>query len=105
MLSLPPEAPIATRLPCVKRFVLTIVAWISDSKAERKQGLQSFWWVLGRDIRARAERQDSQSLEAGMGSAGGMVVGCEPYVPFIVSDEVGVSLSWGAGGCPAGWIE
>ena len=96
MLSLPPDAPIATRLPRVKRFVLTIVAWISDSKAERKQGLQSFWWVLGRDMRARAERQDSQSLEAGMWSAGGMVVvrvERRLCVSFIVSNEVGVSLS------------
>jgi len=51
--SLPPEAPMAIRSPGWKSEWLLMVLLISVSKRVRKQGLQSFWWFLGRIIRAR----------------------------------------------------
>lgn len=66
MESLPPEAPIAICSPGEKSALVVMVLWISVSKRVRKQDLQSFWWFLGRIMRAREEKQRAQG-------AGGMV--------------------------------
>lgn len=70
MLSLPPEAPMATRSPRVKRWWVVIVWWISVSKTVRKQSLQSFWWFFGRRIRARLIPQSAQREGAIVGGEG-----------------------------------
>ena len=60
MESLPPEAPMAMRSPAWKSWLVNIVLWISVSKILVKQVLQSFWWFLGRIIRAREVLQRAQ---------------------------------------------
>ena len=45
VLSLPPEAPMATRSPGAKRWVEVMVVAISDSKRAVKQGAQSGGFV------------------------------------------------------------
>jgi hypothetical protein len=62
--SFPPYAPIAIRSPGEKSLEEVIVWWISSSKMEMKQGLQSFWWFFGRIIKARASLQMAQGAGA-----------------------------------------
>ncbi len=53
----------ATRSPGENKALLVMVLWISVSKRVVKQGLQSFWWFLGRIMRARASWQRAQGVE------------------------------------------
>ncbi len=62
MESLPPEAPIAICSPGKKIALVVMVLWISVSKRVMKQGLQSFWWFLGRIMRAREVEQRAQGV-------------------------------------------
>jgi hypothetical protein len=65
VLSLPPDAPIATFSPRWKSEFVVIVWWISVSNTEMKQVLHSFEWSFGRRMSARFTLHSAQ-VEGGI---------------------------------------
>jgi len=68
---LPPDAPIATVSPRVKREVESMVSCTSVSKIVMKQEAQSLVWSFGRRTCARAVLQTLQ-IEGGIFTADSM---------------------------------
>ena len=58
--SLPPEAPIATLSPGLKRLLEVMVWCTSDSRVWKKQALQRVWLFFGLRIAPLAVRHNSQ---------------------------------------------